>query len=76
MNIAFDMMGGDFAPLEAVKGLQLYLSTALRPAMVFCIGNEKLLKPLLRQYNINDNHILKRLVIAYAMTNYYRLCYT
>jgi glycerol-3-phosphate acyltransferase PlsX len=57
MNIAFDMMGGDFAPLEAVKGLQLYLSTALRPAMVFCIGNEKLLKPLLRQYNINDNHI-------------------
>ena len=26
MNIGLDMMGGDFAPLEAVKGIQLYLS--------------------------------------------------
>ena len=26
MNIALDMMGGDFAPLEAVKGAQLFFS--------------------------------------------------
>ena len=26
MNIALDMMGGDFAPLEAVKGVQLFFS--------------------------------------------------
>ena len=25
MNIGLDMMGGDFAPLEAVKGVKLYL---------------------------------------------------
>ena len=26
MNIAIDMMGGDFAPVEAVKGVALFLS--------------------------------------------------
>ncbi len=26
MNIGLDMMGGDFAPLEAVKGVSQYLS--------------------------------------------------
>lgn len=25
MNIGIDMMGGDFAPLEAVKGVKLFL---------------------------------------------------
>ena len=25
MNIGLDMMGGDFAPLEAVKGVKLFL---------------------------------------------------
>ena len=32
MNIGIDMMGGDFAPLEAVKGVQLYLSGHNIPA--------------------------------------------
>ena len=26
MKIGLDMMGGDYAPLEAVKGISLYLS--------------------------------------------------
>src|SRR6476659_6251180 len=56
MNIAFDMMGGDFAPLEAVKGLKLYLSANSNPAKIFCIGDENLLQPLLRQHSINDDH--------------------
>ncbi|TDH27508.1 phosphate acyltransferase PlsX [Segetibacter sp. 3557_3] len=47
MNIGIDMMGGDFAPLEAVKGLQLYLSKSVRPANLFCIGDEAVLTPLL-----------------------------
>ncbi len=47
MNIGIDMMGGDFAPLEAVKGLQLYLSESVRPAKLVCIGNEETVKPLL-----------------------------
>jgi len=27
MKIGIDMMGGDFAPLEAVKGVKSYLNT-------------------------------------------------
>ncbi len=38
MNIGIDMMGGDFAPLEAVKGVQHYLSTSQNH--LFCIGDE------------------------------------
>ena len=33
MNIALDMMGGDFAPLEAVKGIEAFFietSAAMR----------------------------------------------
>jgi len=54
MNIAFDMMGGDFAPLEAVKGLQLYLNNNSSPATIFCIGDETQVQPLLQQFNINN----------------------
>ncbi|HXL56571.1 MAG TPA: phosphate acyltransferase PlsX [Chitinophagaceae bacterium] len=57
MNIAFDMMGGDFAPFEAVKGLQLYLSASSSPATIFCIGDENQLQPLLEQHNTNGDHI-------------------
>ena len=57
MNIALDMMGGDFAPLEAVKGLQLYLSATSGPATIFCIGDETLLQPLLQEYNLSGDHI-------------------
>jgi glycerol-3-phosphate acyltransferase PlsX len=54
MNIAFDMMGGDFAPLEAVKGLQLYLNNNSSPATIFCIGDETQVQPLLHQFDINS----------------------
>ncbi len=52
MKIGLDMMGGDFAPLEAVKGLQLYLSGATSPANLFLFGDEAQLKPLLEEYHI------------------------
>ncbi len=55
MNIALDMMGGDFAPLEAVKGLKLYLqqvNPADGAANVLCVGNEAEVKPLLHQYGL------------------------
>jgi glycerol-3-phosphate acyltransferase PlsX len=54
MNIGIDMMGGDFAPLEAVKGLQLYLSRCQSPAAVFCIGDDNQVKPLLQQQDISQ----------------------
>lgn len=50
MIIALDMMGGDFAPLEAVKGTLLYLSEAPDPAHLLLIGDEVQLQPLLQQY--------------------------
>lgn len=57
MNIGLDMMGGDFAPLEAVKGLQLYLSDGTRTASLFCIGDESLVKPLLEEYRVDAPNI-------------------
>ena len=57
MNIALDMMGGDFAPLEAVKGLQIYLSMTSRPATIFCLGNEAQLKPLFELYSIGADNV-------------------
>lgn len=52
MNIGLDMMGGDYAPLEAVKGLQMYLSANAKPATLFCIGDEQQVQPLISEYNI------------------------
>lgn len=54
MKIGIDMMGGDFAPLEAVKGLQSYLSTSKNPADLFCIGDESQVKPLLEQSGMSS----------------------
>jgi glycerol-3-phosphate acyltransferase PlsX len=52
MNIGLDMMGGDFAPLEAVKGLQLYLSDNTRTANLYCIGDETLVRSLLEEHQV------------------------
>jgi glycerol-3-phosphate acyltransferase PlsX len=54
MNIGLDMMGGDFAPLEAVKGLRLYLSANPSAAPVFLFGDEAQLRPLLVAENISE----------------------
>lgn len=57
MNIGLDMMGGDFAPLEAVKGLQLYMSGNAHAASLFCIGDEAQVKPLLDQHGLHSPQI-------------------
>ena len=55
MNIGLDMMGGDFAPLEAVKGLQLFLlQQPSNTITIFCIGNNELVEPLLKEFGINN----------------------
>ncbi len=51
MNIALDMMGGDFAPLEAVKGVQLFFSQP-QPVNLILIGDEQKINPLLSEYKI------------------------
>jgi glycerol-3-phosphate acyltransferase PlsX len=52
MTICLDMMGGDFAPLEAVKGIRDYLTEADNPALLFLVGDEAQINPLLQQYQI------------------------
>lgn len=51
MNIGLDMMGGDYSPLEAVKGIQLYLQAA-GPAFLSLIGDEAQIRPLLKEHAI------------------------
>ena len=46
------MMGGDFAPLEAVKGVQQYLSSSENN--IFCIGEETQLKDLFQQHGVSS----------------------
>lgn len=55
MNLALDMMGGDFAPLEAVKGLQKYFSRSNKASVVYCLGDEDELESLFEEYNIPPN---------------------
>jgi glycerol-3-phosphate acyltransferase PlsX len=52
MNIGLDMMGGDFSPLEAVLGVQLYLKTAPAPVTIYLVGDETKINPLLQEYAI------------------------
>lgn len=62
MNVALDMMGGDFAPLEAVKGISLYFANNLSDTNLLLIGDEPAVKELLQ---INDIS-LKNLSIIHA----------
>lgn len=55
MNIGLDMMGGDFAPLEAVKGLQLFQQKANSNITIYCIGQQAILEPLFAKYQLNNN---------------------
>ncbi len=52
MNIGIDMMGGDHAPLEAVKGLQQYLSQFENH--LYCIGDETQLNQLFQQHGLSS----------------------
>ena len=69
MNIGIDMMGGDYAPPEAVLGLQLYLSANAAPATLFCIGNEPQIQSLLNEHQIFSPSI--RLVHAPEVIGYH-----
>ena len=57
MNIGLDMMGGDFAPLEAVKGVLNYLETEKNPPKLHLIGDEEQLARLLIDHDIPAQHI-------------------
>lgn len=52
MNIGIDMMGGDFAPLEAVKGVALYCKEANASAHLTLIGKESEILEALNDFPI------------------------
>jgi phosphate acyltransferase len=47
MNIALDMMGGDYAPAEAILGVKDYLGASGNPAHLLLIGDEARLNPFI-----------------------------
>lgn len=57
MNIGLDMMGGDLAPLEAVKGVMQYLEEENSPATLVLIGNTNQLNTLLIEYPLPAERI-------------------
>jgi phosphate acyltransferase len=57
MNIALDMMGGDFAPTEAVKGVQLFFSQAQQHVNLILIGDEQKINSLLSEYKVASENI-------------------
>lgn len=59
MNIGLDMMGGDFAPLEAVKGAAEFLSSAAANIHLTLIGDEEKIKEHLKTWPIPaDRHTI------------------
>jgi glycerol-3-phosphate acyltransferase PlsX len=51
MKIGIDMMGGDFAPLEAIKGIQLYLEEGA--AHLVLIGDEEKINAIIQQHSVS-----------------------
>ncbi len=54
--IALDMMGGDYAPLEAVKGVAEYLNENKEPLQLLLIGKEAEIEAELIKYNLSDEN--------------------
>lgn len=57
MKIALDMMGGDYAPLEAIKGVKLFLSENKDDVKLTLIGDENKLNALIQEHDINSASI-------------------
>jgi phosphate acyltransferase len=57
MNIGLDMMGGDFAPLEAVKGVAAFLPTSPSNISLTLIGDKEKIEALLKEHSVPENNI-------------------
>ena len=51
------MMGGDYAPLEAVKGVSQFLSDRSNPPHLTLVGDETQIKSFLQQFKISGENI-------------------
>lgn len=56
MIVALDVMGGDFAPLETVKGAILALDE-VKDLKIILVGNENLIKKELKKYSYDEKKI-------------------
>src|SRR5688572_3706255 len=63
MKIGIDMMGGDFAPLEATIGIQQYFEQGEHKAHLVLIGDEDELAPLATEYALAKDAV----TIVHAM---------
>ncbi|MHB1922941.1 MAG: phosphate acyltransferase PlsX [Chitinophagaceae bacterium] len=52
MRIGLDLMGGDFAPQEAINGIKLFLGTNPSDTHLTLIGDERMVAPLLKKAEI------------------------
>jgi phosphate acyltransferase len=57
MKIGIDMMGGDYAPLEAVKGAAGYLREQSSPAHLFLVGDSAQLQSLVTEHKVPADRI-------------------
>ena len=57
MNIGIDMMGGDFAPIQAIKGVMKYLSANTANTTLFCFGDQIIINELLAEYSVSTARI-------------------
>lgn len=57
MNIALDMMGGDFAPLEAVRGIKLFLEEKKELVQLFLIGDKEQIEKQLIENQVSSNKL-------------------
>jgi glycerol-3-phosphate acyltransferase PlsX len=55
MKIGIDLMGGDYAPREAIEGIQQYFSEEGKAHLVL-LGDEEKIKPLLSEYSLAQNN--------------------
>jgi len=57
MNIGLDVMGGDYAPLEVIKGIKLFLSQSSPSVHLTLIGRQEEINPLLAAHEISAGNI-------------------
>ena len=57
MNIGLDMMGGDYAPLEAVTGVLQFMAEQNSPAYLTLVGDDSQIKKLLNELRVPTDNI-------------------
>jgi glycerol-3-phosphate acyltransferase PlsX len=57
MKIGLDMLGGDFAPLEAVKGVHRYLQAGGSSDRLLLLGDDAVIRDLLKKHDIDPDRL-------------------